>query len=153
MDILKNISPRLSIVEGAACYGGEEEVKKVVSESPIQLPEEYIEFLKCISGGDDVGISFLVDNTRQEIFIWNAEMALQKRKEFRHPFYADFLEQVWLIGNDLGDLIYFYGKGRDGFGLYRDEASSMCFEDAKKIADTLTDFLVNGVGIDIAISL
>lgn len=37
------------------------------------MPELYIEFLKCISGGDDVGISFLVDGTEHEICIWNAE--------------------------------------------------------------------------------
>lgn len=156
MDILKNLNNRLTIVEGAACYGGEENIKKVVSESPIRLPEDYIEFLKCISGGDGVGISFLVDETRKEIGIWNAWMTMEKREEFYAPFLPstdEFLESVWLIGDDLGDLVYFYGEGKDGFGLYRVEAGSLCFEDADKIADTLTDFLVKGVGIDVAVTL
>lgn len=151
MDILKNLNHRLSLVEGAACQGGEEDIKKVISESPVQLPEDYIEFLKCISGGDDVGVSFQVDDTRMEIWIFNAHMTLEKRKEFYAYFGDDFFESIWLIGNDLGDLVYFYGVGKDGFGIYRDEAGSLCFEDAIKIADTLTDFLVKGVGIDVAL--
>lgn len=154
MDILNNLNHRLSICEGAVCYGGEENIKKVVSKSPIQLPEDYIEFLKCISGGDNLGIAFLVDNDGCEISIWSAGFALVKLEEFYFaPILADFFEHAWLVGDDLGDLVYFYGEGKDGFGLYRVGAGSLGFEYAEKIADTLTDFLVNGIGIDVAITL
>ena len=57
-----------------------------------------------------------------------------------------------MIGNDLGDFVYYYAKGNEGFGLYRDEGGSLCIERAEKIADSLTDFLVKGVGIDVAIT-
>lgn len=153
MNILKNLNNRLSTVDGAACYGGEEDVKKVISETPIHLPEDYIEFLKEISGGDDVGISFLVDDGEAEIAIWNASMALEKRDEFSAPYLQDFMEKTWLVGDDLGDLVYFYGEGKDGFGLYRVGAGILSIVDAVKIADSLTDFLVKGVGIDVATSL
>lgn len=153
MDILKNLHHRLTLEEETVCYGGEENINKVISESPIKLPEDYIEFLRSISGEDNPGIAFLVDNEGSEICIWSAGFSLEKRKEFRHPFFADLLERAWIIGCDLGDLVYFYGEGKDGFGLYRDEDSSLCFEDAEKIADSLTDFLVKGVGIDVAITL
>lgn len=54
----------------------------------------------------------------------------------------------------MGDLVYCYGKGKEGFGIYRTEDSSLCFDDmTDKIADTLTDFLVRGVGIDVSITL
>ena len=66
---------------------------------------------------------------------------------------VEFIESVWLFGNDLGDLVYFYGKGKDGLALYRVEDGCLGFEAADKIADTFTDFLVNGVGIDTAIML
>jgi|GEM_PF-3668669 len=66
---------------------------------------------------------------------------------------VEFIESVWFFGNDLGDLVYFYGKGKDGLGLYRVEDASFGVEEADKIADTFTDFLVNGVGIDTAITL
>ena len=28
-----------------------------------------------------------------------------------------------MIGNDLGDFVYYYAKGNEGFGLYRDEGA------------------------------
>lgn len=87
------------------------------------------------------------------LWIFSAQLALEKYREYKidsAPIYDDIIDQIWLIGNDLGDLLYFYGNGKDGFGLYVAEAGSLCFEDADKIADTLTDFLVKGVGIDTA---
>lgn len=156
MDILKNLNHRLSLVEGEACYGGEEDVKRVVSESPIQLPEDYIEFLKNISGGDDGGVEFLVDDDGLEIVIWDAAMAIEKHAEFSSPSSHDFMEKVWLIGDDLGDLVFCYGEGEEGFGIYRVGAGTLSLSSkalAKKIADNLTDFLVKGVGIDIATTL
>ena len=152
MDILKNLNHRLTITEGTACYGGEEDIKELMEKSPIQLPEDYIEFLKSISGGDDVGVSFQVDDTGHEINIWNAGFAMEKLEEFYAPFLDDFLKNVWFIGDDLGDLVYCYGKGKEGFGLYCFDAGALgYFEHADKIADTLTDFLVKGVGIDVAV--
>lgn len=154
MDILKNINHRLTFIESEANYGGEEEIKKVLRESPIQLPEDYIDFLRQIPGEDSFGLSFQVDNSRKEIWIWSAGFALEKRDEFYAPFLEDFFRNAWLIGCDVGDLIYCYGKGKEGFGIYRTEDSSLCLDDmAEKIADSLTDFLVNGVGIDVSITL
>lgn len=157
MYILNNLNHRLTISQEdwTPYYGGEEVIKKLIGKSPIQLPEDYIEFLKYISN-DDTGISFLVDNDGLEIWIWSAQKAFeeyQRYERFYMPLNEDFIKKVWFIGNDLGDLIYFYGEGKSGFGLYRDEESSMCFEDAEKIADTLTDFLVHGIGINVATEL
>jgi len=155
MDIISNLNKRLTMVEGGIWHGGEDKIKKVLSESPVKLPNDYIEFLKLISGKEkSLGISFLVDDKGHEIFIWSAEMALNKRNlDFNFPFYKDFTDCTWMLGDDLGDLIYFYGEGNEGFGIYRSEAGGLDIGDSDKIADSLTDFLVNGVGIDIAITL
>lgn len=80
-------------------------------------------------------------------------MALEKSEEFHQPYNQEFLQNAWLFGNDLGDLVYFFGTGKDGFGLYRTSADGLSIQTAEKISDTLTDFLVNGVGIDIATTL
>ena len=80
-------------------------------------------------------------------------MALEILEEFNQTFNQEFISNAWLFGNDLGDLVYFFGTGKDGFGLYRTSAGWLGFENVEKISDTLTDFLVNGVGIDIATSL
>ena len=40
---------------------GEDKIKKVLNESPIKLLDDYIGFLRVISGGENVEISFQVD--------------------------------------------------------------------------------------------
>ncbi len=37
---------------------------------------------------------------------------------YAHPDSHGIIDRIWLIGNDLGDLHYFYGNGEEGFGLY-----------------------------------
>ena len=156
MNIIENINERLSFADEDFASGGEQAVAQLIEISPIKLPEDYIEFLKRISGGKNNGIEFNVDgNIRISICIWNAQEAISNyegNREFM-AFLNDLLwNKIWLIGTDLGDLVYFYGEGKDGFGLYRDEMGSLSVDKAEKIADTLTDFLVNGTGIDVAIS-
>jgi len=154
MNIISNLNERLTIVEGGVCHGGEDKVQKVLSQSPVKLPDDYIEFLKIISGDENLGIGFEVDGDGAEIYIWSAELSLQNMNlEFNQPFNKDFLSCSWLIGDDLGGLVYFYGIGKEGFGLYRVSAGGLSYNYAKKIADSLTDFLVDGVGIDVAITL
>jgi len=160
MDILKNLNHRLTIDSDPLeiVPGGEEDIKAVIEESPIQLPEDYLNFLHTISGNDENGISFLVDhdvkpNSTLSIFIWNANYSLEKLDELSEAIPEDeFFEKAWMIGDDLGDFVYYYAEGKDGFGLYRDEAGILYIEGAEKIADSLTDLLVNGVGIDVALT-
>lgn len=156
MNIIENINERLSLADEDFASGGEQAVAQLVEKSPIKLPEDYIEFLRRISGSESGGIEFIVDDIGASICIWDAQTAIQNYeddKEF-NSYNKDLLDMIWLIGNDLGDLVFFYGEGKDGFGLYREEMGSLVSVDgADKIADTLTDFLVNGTGIDVAISL
>ena len=160
MDILKNLNHRLMVDSDSVGVvpGGEEYIKEVIEQSPIQLPEDYLNFLHTISGNEGVGISFLVDqdvdpDSTLTIFIWSAGHSFVKLEEFLYPIPDDeFFKKAWMIGDDVGDFVYYYAKGNEGFGLYRDEGGSLCIERAEKIADSLTDFLVKGVGIDVAIT-
>jgi len=154
MDIIANINQRLSFDEDSICLGGEDKIEKVMNESPFKLPDDYIEFLRTISGGENTGIAFEVEDEGMDIFIWSAQVALEKRnRDFNYPFNKDFMECSWMVGDDLGGLVFFYGEGKDGFGLYRGSAGGLDYNYADKIADSLTDFLVDGVGIDVAITL
>jgi len=152
MDIFENINERLIFDEDEICAGGEKDIEKIIRISPVTLPKDYIEFLKQISGESSYGPEFEVKDKGGSIWIWSAQMALEKREEFDEPFNQEFNSKAWMFGSDLGDLVYFFGEGKDGFGLYRTE-DSLDFERADKISDTLTDFLVKGVGIDIATTL
>lgn len=153
MDIIKNINERLTFDEDEICSGGEKDIERIIRVSPVPLPQDYIEFLKQISGEGSYGPEFEVEGEGVSIWIWSAQMALEKLEEFNEPFNQKFIRKAWMFGNDLGDLVYFYGEGKDGFGLYRTSAGALGFEWADKISDTLTDFLVNGIGIDIATTL
>ncbi|WP_027643897.1 SMI1/KNR4 family protein [Enterocloster clostridioformis] len=157
MDILNNLNERLSFDEKDVHAGGEDKIKMVLNKAPFNLPKDYIEFLETISGDENDGISFFTDMENGgygEIVIWAAEGALRTNLEdLNFPIYKKFLEEAWVIGNDLGDIVYFYGVGNAGFGIYRSGAGSLGFDVAEKIADSLTAFLVGGVGIDIAITL
>lgn len=153
MNIIENINERLTFDEDEICAGGEKEVEEIIRISPVALPEDYIEFLKQISGEGSYGPEFEVEDEGTSIWIWSANMALEKSEEFDQPFNKEFTGSAWLFGNDLGDLVYFFGTGKDGYGLYRTSAGSLDIKNAEKISDTLTDLLVDGVGIDIATSL
>lgn len=160
MNILENLNERIQLVDGDPCYGGEDIVKQIVETSPIQLPEDYLEFLKAISGSladgeENTGLEFEVkiEDYMLSLWLFSAQMALLKYTEYKidsAPVYDHIIDRIWLIGNDLGDLLYFYGEGKDGFGLYVAEGGALFLEEADKIADTLTDFLVKGIGIDTA---
>jgi len=98
MNIIANINQRLSFDKDRVCYGGEDKIKKVLSESPIKLPDDYIEFLRTISGGENVGITFEVEDEGLDISIWSAEVTLKKRiedKEFseKHQFLTSYKMQ------------------------------------------------------------
>ncbi len=160
MNILANLNDRLRLVDGHPSYGGEYSIKQVMETSPIPLPEDYLDFLKSISGTagskeENLGIEIEVKVKDYTLSLWlfSAQFSLEKYREYKvfsAPIYDDIIDQIWLIGNDLGDLLYFYGEGKNGFGLYVADGGSLSFESADKIADTLTDFLVTGIGIDTA---
>ena len=162
LNILENLNSRLLLIDGNPCYGGEDTVRQVIETSPIPLPEDYISFLREISGdtseeNSGVEIKIIIpddEDSTLSLAFDSAQAALwryKEYKEFEAPLYDDIIDKVWLVGCDLGDLLYFYGEGKDGFVLYVAEAGTFCLEDSDKIADSLTDFLVKGVGIDIAI--
>lgn len=153
MNIIENVNERLTFDKDEICAGGEKDIEEIIRISPIPLPKDYIDFLKQISGENSYGPEFEVDDDGLSIWIWSAKMALEKLNELDHSFNKEFIRNVWLFGNDLGDLVYFFGTGRDGFGLYRTSAGWLSFENAEKISDTLSDFLINGVGIDVATTL
>lgn len=159
---MEHLNDKIQIISRTPCYGEDDIVKQIVETFPVSLPEDYIDFLKTISGKTDnenVGLVFgikIKDNIHP-MQIYSAQQALKLRPEYEEiysfPDSNGIIDQIWLIGNDLGYLHYFYGKGKEGFGLYVAEDSAIYFENAYKIADTLTDFLVNGVGFNTAFTL
>lgn len=154
MDIFNNLNGRLTIEKmWGVCPGGEEYIEKILHESPVKLPEDYINLLKIISGDENAGISSQVDGGNKEICIYSAKLALERRiYEFSLPLYEGFNDATWLIGDNVGETLYFYGEGKEGFGIYKTDAAMVDIDYAEKIADSLTGFLVDGVGIEVALT-
>lgn len=98
----------------------------------------------------NIGISFQVDGKGRELFIWSAKFAYESRiYDYSLPVYEDVINCTWVIGDDVGEVLFFYGVGNDGFGIYGVDVSEFDISVAIKIADSLTDLLVKGVGLDI----
>ena len=169
MNILENLNERLVLIDGSPACGGEDTIRQVIECSSISLPEDYIEFLKEISGDtskENVGIELKLivpddEDSTLSLAFYSAQNALETYREYKEysaPLYDDIIDRIWIIGDDIGDLVYFYGEGKDGFGLYVEELGALTpysLEDggAEKIADSITDLLVKGVGIDTALWL
>lgn len=140
--------------------GGEDAIKSIREKTPVQLPADYYEFLSCISGaGNPGGMEFEIEVEDEEagglsisVCLWSADRAFGMQNEFAR-LKESFSSKVWFIGTDLGDMVYFYGLGSDGFGIYLVEGGSLGFAYADKVADTLTDFLVHGTGMDVIAAL
>ena len=98
------------------------------------------------------------DETKTLFFEQKEEVVEQNEKEFILQQYCKRKKTIIKINygekkQTKWDLVFFYAEGKDGFGIYRDEAGNLYVRDGEKIADTLTDFLVKGTGIDIALTL
>ena len=147
MSIINNLNERLTILDDSDSV--KMEIKWIVERTPVKLPDDYIDFLRGILGADNRGVSFEVDGV-QEFVIWSARAAADSAdRDYRDPIYEDFLSRTWMIGEDLGSNIYFYGEGKEGFGIYKTDKGEMNIDNAEKLADSLTDLLVKGVGLDI----
>ncbi|MDE6675835.1 MAG: SMI1/KNR4 family protein, partial [Acetatifactor sp.] len=87
MNIIENINPKLVFDKDEICAGGENDIEEIIRVSPVPLPQDYIDFLKQISGEGSYGPEFEVkDEGRLSIWIWSAQMALEKLEEFSQPY-------------------------------------------------------------------
>lgn len=142
MGILQNLNSRINYYDKCEHYekATEDDIKALKDYSDIELPEDYLNFLREI-----MGVSFVIDDYPTFEF-WCVNDILNQRRDF--PFIEKSLPKSLVIGTDLGDFLFLYGHGKEGFGLYCVESSCASYENAKKIANSLTEFLVEGTGFD-----
>ncbi len=60
MNILENINERLTFDKDEIRAGGEKDIEEIIRVSPVDLPADYIEVLKEISGEGSLGTEFEV---------------------------------------------------------------------------------------------
>lgn len=70
-----------------------------------------------------------------------------------YPYFKEDVPEGLIFATDLGDNVFYYGKGREGLGLYIVGAGDgNFFDEATKFASTFEDFFIEGNGVDILIA-
>lgn len=102
-------------------------------------------FLDILMNGVNSGLK--VENTDVIIQLWNVDEILASDENF--PYFKEDVSEAILFGSDLGDSLYFYGKGKDGEGLYIVGGGvGNYLEESTKFANTFEEFFMEGKGID-----
>ncbi|RYI28830.1 SMI1/KNR4 family protein [Bacillus infantis] len=143
MNILENISSGFTI-DAKEAASKEEEIKEILEFSKISVPEEYIRIVRLASD-----IELNVDS-EMYIRIWGASGCIEMNEAYEVQKY---LPNSLAIGDDEGGGALIYLEGKDGFGIYYNRFADLDIDEAVKIAPSLTDLIVNNVGINILLEV
>lgn len=119
-----------------------DDINKIIDIAGIALPEMLKNILEdgVIYGLEIKGTSIII-NFCYIIDIININD--------NYPYFKEDVKEGIIFATDLGDNVYYYGKGREGLGLYIVGAGDgNFFEEATKFANTFEDFFMEGKGID-----
>ena len=84
------------------------------------------------------------------IRIWGASDCIEMNEAYK---VQNYLLHSLAIGDDEGGGALIYLQGKDGFGIYYNSFGNLDMEDAVKIAPSLTELLVNNVGVNILLDI
>lgn len=143
MNILHNISAMYT-VDTKEPPSKEKEIKALQHFSVIDVPTEYIEMIQLAS---NVEINV---NDQMYIRIWGASDCIEMNEAYK---VQNYLLHSLAIGDDEGGGALIYLQSKDGFGIYYNSFGNLDMEDAVKIAPSLTELLVNNVGVNILLDI
>lgn len=138
MNILNNISSMYTI-DARKSPSKEEEIKALQDFSAIDVP---IEFIEIIQSASDIEINV---SDQMYIRIWGASGCIEMNEAYEVQKY---LPNSIAIGDDEGGGAIIYLQGKDGFGIYYTRFADLDIDEAVKIAPSLTELLVNNVGVN-----
>jgi len=121
-----------------------EEVKELKDFSTIVIPTEYIEIIQLAS---DIELNV---SDQMHLRIWGACGCVEMNEAYEVQKY---LPNSLAIGDDEGGGVLIYLQGKDGFGIYYNRLADLDIEEAVKIAPSLTELLVNNVGVNILLDV
>ncbi|WP_027621922.1 SMI1/KNR4 family protein [Acetivibrio clariflavus] len=142
MSILDNVS-NLYSVDVKKPPATEEEIIQLINSSPIDVPLEYLEIVR-----EATEVEIKVKN-EMYIRIWSPTSCIEMNEVY---FVQKYLPKSLAIGDDEGGGALIYLHGKEGFGLYLCRFSDLDIDEAKMIAPSLADLLLNNVGIDVVMS-
>lgn len=121
----------------------EDEIIQLKVFSSIEVPLEYIELVREAT---EVEI-----NVKNEMYmrIWSPIGCIEMNEAY---FVQKYLPKSLAIGDDEGGGTLIYLHGKEGFELYLCRFSDLDMDEAIMVASSLTELLVNNVGVDIVMS-
>lgn len=120
-----------------------EDIQKVIELAEIPLPKMLMDILEegIIYGIKIKGTSIIIN------FVYVIDII---NVDDNYPYFKEDIKEGLIFATDLGNNVYYYGKGKEGVGLYIVGAGDGNFyEEATKFAETFEDFFIEGKGIDI----
>ncbi|MGG0823386.1 SMI1/KNR4 family protein [Paenibacillus turicensis] len=119
------------------------DIQKVAELAQIPLPKMLIDILEegIIYGFKIKGTSIVIN------FLYVKDII---NVDDNYHYFKEDVKEGLIFATDLGGNVYYYGKGKEGIGLYVVGAGDgNFFEEATKFAEAFEDFFIEGKGIDI----
>lgn len=158
MQILGNLHEKIKIYEPYMKNYNEDypDLKESIIEelkncTKCNVPDDYIVFLKelnKINNGESIEV--VIGDGHSPWAFDSCEDVVWCTRDFQENNLLGS-DDILPIGGDMGDDTLFYGNGKEGFGIYLSGTAFMNFEDgyARKVANSITEILVDGVGMHI----
>lgn len=138
MDIIDNLNAGFRI-DAYQAPSTEAEIAELIKLSAVPVPEDYLDVIRKINCPE------ILITKIQYIRIWGAERAVEMNDAYEIQKY---IPVSLAIGDDEGGSVLILMDGARGFGLYTAGFGDLDLESAVFIAPTLSDLLINGIGVD-----
>ncbi|WP_300383443.1 SMI1/KNR4 family protein [Clostridium sp.] len=139
MSLLNRLSSNYRI-DASKSASNDEEVKNLIGFSKIKIPED---FLKVIRELTEIEIN--VDE-KKYIRIWGADGCIEMNDAYN---IQENIPNSLAIADDEGGNALIYTTGEKGFGLYVIAFNDLDVDELQYVASSLSDLMINNVGIDV----
>lgn len=142
MSIIKKISSKYNVY-GKDIASSKESIEEISKFSTILIPDDYIELL---NEATDIRISI---EDAKDIMIWGVDRCIEMNDAYE---IQQYIPKSLAIGDDGHGNALIYATGERGFGLYVIAFNDLDIHELQYVAGSLSDLLINNVGIDIITS-
>ena len=142
MSIIKQISSRYNIY-GKDIPSSKKLIKEITKFSTISIPDDYI---KLLNEATEIKISI---EDLKYIMIWGVERCIEMNDAYEIQKY---IPESLAIADDGDGNTLIYATGEIGFGLYIIALNDLEVDELQYVASSISDLLINNIGIDIITS-
>lgn len=139
MSLLNRLSSNYRI-DASKSASNNEEVKKLIEFSKIKIPEDFLEVIRELTE-----IEINVDE-KKYIRIWGADGCIEMNDAYN---IQENIPDSLAIADDEGGNALIYTTGEKGFGLYVIAFNDLDVDELQYVASSLSDLMINNVGIDV----